>query len=172
MNTRPIQLQVSAKLLLFILASVFAAALAGCSGSTRLNVFEKHVPIPSYSWDYSFHPAFEVHITDTSARYNIEVTVRHSESYGFSNLWLLITSAYEGVRPRTRRVELPLADREGKWLGSGMDGIFAHRIPIQHEARFDKAGIYRFSFVQDMRVNPLSGIMSVGLRIEKIPHAR
>lgn len=164
--------QGSAKLPLFILACLFAVAAAGCSGRGQLNVYEKHVPIPSYKWDYAFHPAFEVQITDTSARYNIEVTVRHTEQYGFSNLWLLITSAYEGVKPRTRRVELPLADREGRWLGSGIDGIFAHRIPIQREARFDKAGIYRFSFAQDMRINPLPGIMSVGLRIEKISRAR
>jgi gliding motility-associated lipoprotein GldH len=91
------------------------------------------------------------------------------ESYAFSNLWLLVTSAYEGVRPKTSRVELPLADREGRWFGSGIDGVFEHRIPIQQNARFDKAGTYHFSFAQDMRVNPLAGIMSVGLRVEKIP---
>lgn len=168
MNKRSRKFKPSLEKNLFILA-VLCCALAGCRGRADLNVFEKNVPIPSYAWEYSFHPAFEVRITDTAARYNIAVTVRHMESYGFSNLWLLVTSAYEGVRPKTSRVELPLADREGRWFGSGMDGVFEHRVPIQQNARFDKAGTYHFSFSQDMRVSPLTGIMSVGLRVEKIP---
>jgi gliding motility-associated lipoprotein GldH len=168
MNKRSRKFKPSLRENLFILA-VFCSFFSGCGGQGNLNVFEKNVPIPSYQWEYSFHPAFDVRITDTAARYNIAVTVRHMESYAFSNLWLLVTSAYEGVRPKTSRVELPLADREGRWFGSGIDGIFEHRIPIQQNARFDKAGTYHFSFAQDMRVNPLAGIMSVGLRVEKIP---
>jgi gliding motility-associated lipoprotein GldH len=80
---------------------------------------------------------------------------------------LLISSNYEGVKPKTQRVELPLANKEGKWLGSGMGDIFEHRIPIQQNARFDKQGMYHFSFEQNMRLNPLPHIMSVGLRVEK-----
>lgn len=140
----------------------------GCHKTDRLNTFEKHVAIPGYLWNYAFHPSFDVDITDTSARYNIYVTIRHTNDYPFSNLWVLITSDYSGEKPITQRVELPLADREGRWLGSGIDNIYDQRISIQQNARFNKTGLYHFSFEQNMRVDDLPHVMSVGLRIEKI----
>lgn len=151
--------------IMFLLAIL---SLPGCLSVHQLNTYEKHVAIPDYRWYYDFHPSFEVRITDTAARYNIMVTLRHTDAYAFSNLWLRITSYYSGQRPHDRRVELPLADKQGRWLGTGMDDLFDHRIPIQQNARFDKPGVYHFSFQQDMRINPLPHMMSVGLRIEKI----
>lgn len=152
-----------------ILSGIFLAFISsGCRQSLRLNTYERHVSIPKYSWDYDFRPSFSFQIKDTAARYNLFVTIRHADDYPFSNIWLLISSGPEGHKPREQRVELPLADAEGRWLGSGMDGIYDHRIPIQRHARFDKAGTYVFSFRQDMRSNPLQHIMSVGLRVEKI----
>lgn len=154
--------------------SVYAAFLLlciipyGCRKMDRLNTFEQHVAIPGYNWNYAFHPSFKVDINDTAARYNIYVTIRHTNDYPFSNLWLLITSNYSGEKPRTQRVELPLADREGRWLGSGIDNIFDQRISIQQNARFNKKGIYHFSFEQNMRIDDLPHVMSVGLRVEKI----
>ncbi|MGH2642846.1 MAG: gliding motility lipoprotein GldH [Chitinophagaceae bacterium] len=141
----------------------------GCRQTDKLNTFDRHVPIPGYTWNYAFHPSFEVNITDTAARYNIYVTIRHTNDYPFSNLWLLISSNYAGEKPKSQRVELPLADREGRWLGSGIDNIFDQRISIQQNARFNNRGIYHFSFEQNMRLDDLPHIMSVGLRIEKIP---
>lgn len=154
------------KRVLFILCILFSF-LNSCRQSDRLNVFEKHVPIPGYRWNYSFHPSYEVEITDTAALYNIYVTIRHTNDYPFSNLWLLISSGYSGEKPKTQRVELPLADREGRWLGSGIDNIFDQRILIQQHARFNKPGTYQFSFEQNMRMDNLPHIMSIGLRVEK-----
>lgn len=151
------------------LMTLVLSSLSGCQGAGQLNTFEKHVAIPGYKWNYDFQPSFDIVITDTAARYNIDVTLRHTEAYGFSNLWLLVTTNRSGQKPKTQRVELPLADRQGRWLGTGADDIFEHRIPIQQHARFDQAGTYHFRFEQNMRINPLPHIMSVGLRIEKVP---
>ena len=149
-------------------AICFITMISGCGFHSQLDVYEKHVTIPGYSWNYNFHPSFSVYIKDTAATYSIFVTIRNSNDYAFSNIWLLISSGKDSEKPKVQRVELPLADKEGRWLGSGMDGIYDHRIPIQEHARFDKSGAYNFSFEQNMRTNPLPHIMSVGLRIEKI----
>lgn len=150
-------------------AALSLLAVAGCGNLNNLNTFEKHVVIPGHNWNDTFRPNFSVNISDTSARYNIDVTLRHTGAYPFSNLWVLISSAFQGNKPVTQRVELPLADKQGRWLASGMDNIFLHRIPIQRNARFDKAGTYHFTIEQNMRINPLPDVMSVGLRIEKVP---
>ena len=141
---------------------------SGCIKDTGLNVYQKNVSIPGYKWDYDFHPSFTFEIKDTASRYNLYITTRHTNQYPYSNLWLLVYSGYEGIKPKVKRVELPLADESGKWLGTGIGDIFEHRIPIQHNTRFDKAGIYHFSLEQNMRINPLPHVMSIGIRVEKV----
>src|SRR5690625_2661570 len=76
---------------------------SGCIHDTQLNVYQKNIPVPGYAWDYGFHPSFQIKITDTTAYYNIYVTVRHTSDYPYSNLWLLIYSNYTGVKPKSKR---------------------------------------------------------------------
>ena len=141
--------------------------LSSCNHWDQLRVYEKNIGIPHYAWLDTFNPTYTVNITDTNSRYNIYVTLRHTDAYRFSNIWLQITTQFPSAQPLKERVELPLARQSGKWLGSGMDGIYSHRILIQQNAIFNKIGTYHFTFHQDMRDNPLQQVMDVGLRIEK-----
>jgi gliding motility-associated lipoprotein GldH len=150
---------------LIIICLLFAAS--SCGNWDTLRVYEKNIEIPGTFWDYHFIPSFEAYLTDTASYYNLYVTIRHTDAYRYSNLWLLITSQYPGQAAKTSRVELPLADQDGKWLGSGMDDIFSQRAPILQNASFHASGLYRFSLVQDMRQNPLPHVMSIGFRVEK-----
>lgn len=136
----------------------------------KMDTFEKNRDIPHQEWQVDNRPSFELELApeDTAFYYNIYVNFRHTDAYPYNNLWLLIRTFVPGDSTGTvRRVELPLADTYGKWLGNGLDDIFEHRIPIQQNALFPKPGTYRFSFEQNMRQNPLPSVMSVGLRIEK-----
>ncbi|HVB03321.1 MAG TPA: gliding motility lipoprotein GldH [Chitinophagaceae bacterium] len=153
------------------LKRIFYACLilctASCSKLDSLRVFEQNTPIPEYAWRYRFRPSFQVAITDTLSYYTFYVTIRHTDAYPYSNIWLLITSRYPGEKDTTSRVELPLADPDGRWMGSGMDDIFSQRVLIRQHAILSKPGNYTFTFQQDMRQNPLPHVLSVGLRIEK-----
>jgi gliding motility-associated lipoprotein GldH len=80
---------------------------------------------------------------------------------------MVVNTQLPDGKPTPQRVEMPLADMSGKWLGSGLDDIYEHRIPIKEKAILNKPGVYRFIFEQNMRQNPLPDIMNVGLRIEK-----
>lgn len=144
--------------------------LAFACSPPKLDTFEKNRDIPQSNWDASFKPAYEVTLAaeDTAFFYNLYVNVRHTDAYPYNNLWLIVSTQMPGDSlPQTRRVELPLADSYGKWLGSGLDDIFEHRIPIQQHAILPRAGTYRFTFEQNMRQNPLPDMLSVGLRMEK-----
>ena len=62
--------------------------------------------------------------------------------------------------------DLTLATNEKGWLGSGMDDIYEHRIPLTPEESF-KPGNYTFRVEQIMREDPLKNVLNVGLRVEK-----
>ncbi len=160
------------------LTCALLSLLAFACKPPRMDTFEKNRDIPHSKWAADNRPAFELELSpeDTAYYYNIYVNVRHTDAYAYNNLWLLVSTQQPGdSTAAVRRVELPLADTYGKWTGSavngiivtGADDIFEHRIPIQQNAIFSKPGLYRFTFEQNMRQNPLPDILSMGLRIEK-----
>ena len=133
-------------------------------------VYQAHEGIPKTAWAYTYKPAFEFDIADTAARYGAYFLMRHTDAYPFSNLWLWVeTTAPGDSTPQRVRLEVPLAEKNGRWLGRGTGSIWEHRAPLTPNGtmRFPKAGRYTVSFEQAMRTNPLPEVLQVGLRVEK-----
>lgn len=158
---------------IFIFSVLTVVFLSGCMPSPH---YQKNVTIPQNEWSYNYQPAFEVEIKDTAALYNLYFIIRHTDAYPFSNIWMWIHTLNPGdsVFQKTR-IEIPLAETSGKWLGRGMGEIWEQRMPITRDDApmiFQKPGTYRFKFEQNMRVNPLPEILQIGLRIEKKGYKR
>jgi len=152
---------------IFIALIVSTLAFTGCMESPY---FQKDVTIPGYQWQYSYQPIFKVDVKDTAASYNLYFIVRHTEAYPFSNIWMWIYTKEPGDTAfKKSRIEIPLAEKSGKWLGRGMGEIWEQRMPITRNDApmiFTKPGTYEIKFEQNMRVNPLPEILQVGLRVE------
>jgi gliding motility-associated lipoprotein GldH len=135
----------------------------------KINLFEKNVEIPHHDWKWDNKPSISFDITDTSAAYNVFITLRHTEAYEYRNIWLFVYTQQPGDTAfQKARIELPLQNAEGKWLSAtGMDDIWEHRIKLFDKLQFRKAGTYRIQLEQNMRDNPLKHIMNAGIRIEK-----
>lgn len=153
----------SPKILLIAAVSFF---LVSCN---QTGLFEKVVVIPKHQWETSFQPTFSFEITDTASKYQVYLIVRHNDAYEYNNLWVRLHSMLPGDSTwRSERFEIPLASQD-KWLGSGMDDIFDHRVLLYRDpVKFSKPGPYQIRIEQHMRVNPLEHMFNVGLRIEKI----
>lgn len=135
-----------------------------------LNVFEKNIPIKGGAWAYEVRPSVRFDVTDTTASYNVSVVCRHTDGYGYKNLWLLISTRQPGdTASKKDRFELTLQDNSGRWYGTGMDDIWEQRIPLFPNVHFSKTGAYTVVFEQDMRDSLLRGILDIGLRVEKTP---
>lgn len=129
-------------------------------------IYERNIPIKKYSWDSEFIPSYTIDIRDTSVLYNFYVNVRHSEGYPYRNIWLLVTTQFPDETKIFKRIEVMLANDEGKWFGNGVGNIWDYSSLIQEDAFFNIPGSYNFSIEQNMRLDPLPGIMSIGVRIE------
>jgi gliding motility-associated lipoprotein GldH len=108
-------------------------------------------------------------VKDTVSRYQVYFLIRHGDAYEFNNVWIKLNSKLPGDSvERKDRFDIPLAN-QNKWLGSGMDDIFDHRVLLYREpVKFSKTGQYTISIGHDMRVEPLDHVYNVGLRIEKV----
>ena len=134
-----------------------------------VGVFEKNIIIPDHEWSSSFKPEISFEIKDTVALYRLYVVLRHTDAYGFKNIWLNVGVQSPGEKVYSNRINLQLASDEKGWLGKGMDDVFEHRALLENTPRrFLKTGIYKFTLQQIMREDPLEHVMNAGIRLEKV----
>ncbi|MEO7312093.1 MAG: gliding motility lipoprotein GldH [Chitinophagaceae bacterium] len=147
-----------------LLATYCLFPAAGCK---QVELYERLENIPNAAWKMDFKPVFTFNITDTVSLYNVYITIRHTNSYGYNNIWLESTLQLPGDSLITQKLDLQLANTDG-WMGTGMDDIFERRIMVTATPqKFSKSGQVRFTLGHVMRQDPLPGIMQVGLRVEK-----
>jgi len=149
---------------LFLFLVPCALWLASC---TTIDLYEKSVAIPGHAWNNSFKPSFTFTIKDTTVPYQFFLILRHNEKYNYNNIYINLNVQPPGKDSVQKKQLSPLtlATNDG-WLGSGMDDIYEHRIPLG-EPQTLKAGTYTFTIEQIMREDPLENVLNVGLRIEK-----
>ncbi|NBV56309.1 MAG: hypothetical protein EBR72_00655 [Bacteroidetes bacterium] len=74
------------------------------------------------------------------------------------NAWL-----YEKYVP----ISIPLAEKSGKWLGTGLGSTITFQEPILHRKLFDLHGKYYITLEQNMRLENLSNVISAGIKVNK-----
>lgn len=138
--------------------------LAACDPNRH---YEKNITINNYVWNAAFVPEYMVAIRDTTQVYNLYLNIRHATHYPYRNIWLIVGMTGPDGRQHSRRIEVQLGDEKGRWFGDGLGDIWDYTTMIQQHAYFPAAGTYRFTVTHNMRQDPLPGIMSVGLRVER-----
>src|SRR5690606_23067800 len=102
--------------------------------------------------------AFDVEISDTTAPYSMQLNLRHTGEYKYSNLFLMIHIIGPDKDTTSNRYEFTLAAPDGRWLGDGSGNIYSYRIPFNDSARFGHSGSYNIQLEQNMRDPVLKGI--------------
>jgi len=147
---------------------VFISSLLILFSCTTIDLYEKIVPVPNHEWSSNFLPRFRFEIKDTLANYQLFLILRHNDKYNYNNIWLNLYIKGPDNTVQKFQIEKLLATNTEGWLGSGMDDIYDHRLPLTSSPiRLSKPGQYVFTIQQIMREDPLKHIMDVGLRIEK-----
>lgn len=148
----------------FIIALFSVIILTSCD---RNGVFEENIDTPNTIWAEANVAKFIAPITDTISYHNIYINIRNTTDYPNCNLYLFIATTSPAGATQLDTIECFLADDQGKWLGKGFGYIRDSQIPYKRSIRFPQRGNYKFEIKQAMRTDSLSGISSIGVRIEK-----
>ncbi|RYD80975.1 MAG: gliding motility lipoprotein GldH [Sphingobacteriales bacterium] len=155
----------------FFKQALFLSAITGLvffiSSCRPVNVYEKNVQIPGLKWSSAFGASGSFEISDTLSSYNIYIVLRHTDAYKYNNIWLNVGLQSPGDSLYFQKVDLSLGSDAAGWEGTGMNDIWEVRKPLALNKRFKKNGAYQFNIFHIMRDNPLTDIMSAGLRVEK-----
>ncbi len=152
------------KRLLGIVAFALLLLFAACDDS---RIYEENKKIEGNRWKSNEPVEFEVEITDTNQAVNAYVNLRNTADYGFSNIYLYLTTTFPGGKESKDTLNCMLADKNGKWMGTGAGDLLDNRIMLKRNVYFNQKGKYKFRFEHAMRVDPLPNITDVGFRIEK-----
>lgn len=150
--------------IVLVLAVVATLLFTGCNSDA---VMEDQQQIKDHRWDYADAKTFTATITDTIQHYNIYVSLRHGFNFEWRNMWVKIETTFPDGKTYERRVNLLLAEADGVWHGDCLGDNCDLLIPIQDNAFFPQTGKYTFKISQDMRVNPLQFVKTIGMRLEK-----
>lgn len=132
------------------------------------DVYVKYHTISPEGWSKDSICTFDIPITDTRATYNVYISVRNRAEYPYQNLWLFLSKTSPDNLQTSDSIECYLADRRGKWLGTGVGPIFDMPVLYQENMHFNTAGIYRYKIIHGMRTDVLSGINDIGMRVEMV----
>lgn len=146
----------------------FAACCLFLTACNQDVIFEKTIKIPDASWSYENKLPFEFEVADTNKTYEILLEVEHAGDFGFQNCYVQITTHFPNGEDKKQPVSLELAAQSGIWTGKCSGNDCTLEIPLQAKAKFKQPGKHSIIVEQFMRVNPLSGIKAISLKVKQL----
>jgi len=130
-------------------------------------VYESYTCFEEKSWNSDSIITFNYNIRDTLTPHEMSVLVRHTVDYEYQNLFLFLSGDLNDT------IELELADKIGKWKGSGLSDIREFEYFFVKNKVFSKKGTHSINIEQAMRfgvkekIQNLEHVSDIGLIIRK-----
>ena len=148
---------------------IIVLAFAACDGN---RLYESNVDLKNKSWLADSTQSFKFVITDTITQYNVYYNIRNTLDYPYARIfvaWHLQDSTGTSYQEKLQYNYL-FDEKTGRPLGkSGIGDIYFHRFELLSNYRFGKPGVYNIKLAQFNRTQNLGGLVTVGLRVEKVP---
>lgn len=133
-------------------------------------VYDKNIDFDSRFWQVDQKPEFEFVVADSSQSFNLFCNVRNSLDYPYARVFVnwILSDSTGAVMEKDLAQHMLFDEKTGEPFGqSGLGDIYDHRILLKRDYRFPYRGKYKVSLEQYMRTDTLSGILAVGVRLER-----
>lgn len=148
---------------IWLLPAVWLTA-AACNENT---VYHSYQSIPSEGWKKSDTLFFNLTVTDTLQPLRLSAEIRNKSNYAYRNLYLSVShNLKDSTVWKTDTLQLILADKEGKWKGTGWGSLFQSTVSIS-SVTVQHPGRYTFKVAHEMQDELLEGINDIGIKIER-----
>jgi len=155
---------------LAVAMTVFIAAamlfIASCQRKPVMS-HARFVHLPTAGWQQTLPLTFYPEYDDSTLTYQLDLAVRHNNSYSYSNLSLVVDIITADSIVKRQPVNLPLADDYGNWSGGGFGTLYQYRYTISRAVSPAKA--HSVVVWQTMRdCDTLHGLLDVGLIVKPL----
>lgn len=137
------------------------------------SVFDNYQTV-SRGWSLDEPISFVIEDIDTTQHYDLFITLRNTNTYKYTNLFLITTLEYPHGKLDVDTLEYAMATPDGKWLGKGFNDVKESKLWYREGVRFREKGNYTINIAHAVRKNGniqgdqnLLGITEVGVRLEQ-----
>lgn len=113
--------------------------------------------------------SYEFEIEDAQVAYSVIAEFKNDLTYPYRNFYFnyrLLTSTDSVLKESLEQIQL-FEPKSGKPYGSGIGDQYNNEMVLEENIQFPGTGNYQIDLKQFMRVDSLTGIQRVGVRIEK-----
>ena len=123
--------------------------------------------LPASGWTYE-HTLTDSFTIEKPGHYHaIFCNLRINGDYPYANIHVKLSIQHPDSTTTEHKIPLTLAEKSGKWLGSGLGDAITYQTPILHRKFFNKKGTYTITLAQDMRLENMPNVLSAGIRVEQ-----
>ncbi len=131
------------------------------------SIYEKYHSFENNVWNTDTVVSFTVNTKDSLTNYDATLIIRHTTEYDYQNLFLFTQSSN-----LNDTLEIYLADKAGKWNGSGFGDVRELDIPFFTAKQLNiKNNLFQIEqamrYAEKEKIINLKGIKAIGLRIRK-----
>ena len=130
-------------------------------------VLSSSTPVESGKWGFNNTLEVNAEMTDTISPLNFYIQVRHGSNYQYQNIIVFFKTYFPNNTYQVDTIDCPLAERSGRWYGSGLGDLLDNRIMFKRNVQLPQAGNYKFELQHAMRYDTIEEGCDIGLRIEK-----
>ncbi len=159
--------------------SLLAFALFALLSCQQNQIFNQSKTIDENGWHKDSIASFKLPVLDTINPYNIFINIRNTNSFPFSNLYLIAEVNHPNGKQQIDTLQYQMAKPSGEWLGVGATSVKENKLWYLQNFQFNENGSYRININQAMRTNGdpdgllyLKGILDVGIQVESTSQQR
>lgn len=138
------------------------------SACTEEALINQSQEIPDAAWGFEQSIKLQTEVTDTLNSYAYFIQLRHGGDYKYQNLIVYFKTFFPNNTYMVDTIDCPLAQANGKWLGSGLGDILDNQILFKINQKFPQGGSYNFEIQHAMRPDTIHEIYDMGLLIKRM----
>lgn len=135
-------------------------------------LFNEKKEISGGRWAYADSLSYKIAIADTAALYNLYIVFEHADTFPTQNLYLKLHTRFPDGKTVQKQRSFEFFDFEGKPFGKCSGNQCTVKTLLQNNLYFNQVGDYVIGLEQFTRIDPLPGITSISLMLEKTEQKR
>lgn len=139
-------------------------SLSACDTGVIIDMYQN---FPKEGWSYSDTVKSSFVISKKDHYHDVIANLRVDGDYAYSNIYINMTIIAPDSSISGGRYNLQLAEKSGKWRGSGFGDVINFHIPVLTNKVFEQEGKYTVYLTQDMRENPWPHVLSAGIKVQQ-----